>query len=684
MAFGFGNISSKSTKKVLQLETVESPLALEKTGENLQAVVLLSSYRNEKELEAISKFLESRGLRGYRIIFSLRYKISSEKVKEDLKEGITSFFKANKSKFESYIPSGVPIIAEAASLYALTEESDVNYSQCIQRVFGKSNFWFSKSLSADGNWVYPIAPFEEIFPRGFNKRPGDCYHAKLASLQIKDILTQPKSRPRYPRLIKHIINSSEEFDREFYLPNKDRKNEILSWDTETDGFDFIDGELGCITLSFDGVEGWYIPWKYVDKEKLGEIFRNNYQLLANGSFDLKWLWARGVKDARIDEDIVTLGHTLDETRSATQGNSLKTLAYYYSEFGGYERALDEYKESHKVESYLEIPEEILRDYAVMDAIVCHRIFNNMISHLRYLDTKYPNEKFPDNTMEKYYKEIRIPAENMYAKLEYKGVYIDTEKLDKVRSEINEYAQELTDKLCEDFDVPKTFKWKSSKEVGDLLKEKGWTSKELSKSGGLSTDDHQLSVWAKTHPEIKNLQKLRSTLVLTNTWVGDGTPNKGWPQYFKEHSDGSVRMHPSFGSMKTDSGRTLCKRPNLQNTPTRNYGLAKNFPKMIKSCISTPDNDNYYLVTVDYAALEARLASLDSEDPILLETFNEENADFHSRTSWVTFFKDKETEVEEIEVECNGKTYKYLEGELVNTQRGFIPARDLTEEDTIMG
>ena len=136
-------------------------------------------------------------------------------------------------------------------------------------------------------------------------------------------------------------------------------------------------------------------------------------------------------------------------------------------------------------------------------------------------------------------------------------------------------------------------------------------------------------------------------------------------------------------MKTDSGRTLCKRPNLQNTPTRNYGLAKNFPKMIKSCISTPDNDNYYLVTVDYAALEARLASLDSEDPVLLETFNEENADFHSRTSWVTFFKDKETEVEEIEVECNGKVYKYLGGELVNTQRGFIPAQDLTEEDTII-
>ena len=683
MAFGFGNISSKSSKKVLQLENINSILAKEKIKDNLQAVVLLSSYRTEKEIEAISKFLESRGLESYRLIFSLKYKISSEKIKEDLKEGITTFFKANKSRFEEYIPAGIPVIAEAAAVYALTGESDVNYSQCTQRIFGKSNFWFSKNLNSEGNWVYPIAPFEEIFLRGFDKKPSDSYNTKLAALQIKDILAQPKARPRYPKLIKHFISSKEEFINDFYLPNKSRKGEILSWDTETDGFDFLDGKLGCITLSFDGIEGWYIPWKYVDTEKLGEIFKNNCQLLANGSFDLKWLWARGVPEAKIDEDIVTLGHTLDETRSATQGNSLKTLAYFYSEFGGYERALDEYKESHEVESYLEIPEEILKDYAIMDAIVCRRIFGNMIKHLRYLDNKYPNEKFPENTLEKYYKEIRIPAENMYAKLEYRGVYVDVEKLDKVREEINEYAQELTNKLCEDFEVPKTFNWKSSKEVGNLLEKKGWSSKESSKSGGLSTDDHQLAVWAKTHPEIKNLQKLRSTLVLTNTWVGDGTPNKGWPQYFKKHPDGSVRMHPSFGSMKTDSGRTLCKRPNLQNTPTRNYGLAKNFPKMIKSCISTPDNDNYYLVTVDYAALEARLASLDSEDPVLLETFNEENADFHSRTSWVTFFKDKETEVEEIEVECNGKIYKYLGGELVNTQRGFIPAQDLTEEDTIV-
>ena len=103
MAFGFGNISSKSSKKVLQLESVGNILAKEKIEGDLQAVVLLSSYRSEKEVEAISKFLENKGLTSYRIVFSLKYKISSEKIKEDLKEGITAFFKANKSKFEEKI-----------------------------------------------------------------------------------------------------------------------------------------------------------------------------------------------------------------------------------------------------------------------------------------------------------------------------------------------------------------------------------------------------------------------------------------------------------------------------------------------------------------------------------------------------------------------------------------------------
>ena len=93
----------------------------------------------------------------------------------------------------------------------------------------------------------------------------------------------------------------------------------------------------------------------------------------------------GFKNPRIDEDTFLIAHTLDETRS----NSLKAMAFYYSEFGGYERALDNYKKKYNISNYLNIDEDILKEYAIMDAIVCRRIYDRMISHMRLLDIKYP-------------------------------------------------------------------------------------------------------------------------------------------------------------------------------------------------------------------------------------------------------------------------------------------------------
>ena len=90
-------------------------------------------------------------------------------------------------------------------------------------------------------------------------------------------------------------------------------------------------------------------------------------------------WDNGVPEAHIDEDTLYLAHTLDETRS----NSLKAMAFLYSQYGGYERPLDAYKEKMGTDiCYLDIPEEIIRDYAVMDAIVTRRIWDALMSHMR--------------------------------------------------------------------------------------------------------------------------------------------------------------------------------------------------------------------------------------------------------------------------------------------------------------
>ena len=89
-----------------------------------------------------------------------------------------------------------------------------------------------------------------------------------------------------------------------------------------------------------------------------------------------------------------------------------------------------------------------------------------------------------------------------------------------------------------------------------------------------------------------------------------------------------------------------------------------------------------MVTVDYSSLQMRLATIDSKDPHLTEVFNRENADVHSLTGWLVFAKEKTFDVMTVEVEQDGKTYTFLGGQQVMTQRGYVLARDLQEDDEL--
>ena len=159
-----------------------------------------------------------------------------------------------------------------------------------------------------GHWIYPIDSFRDIFARGF-KDPVDSYKTKLAQIKISSLVQNgAKPIPRYPKLIKHKIETSEQFIKEFYEPNKDKRGELLAWDLETSGLSFLKDRIGCITLSYNGTEGFYIPWKIVEendnKLKLREILKNSRQVLANGKFDVKYLWRPTLKQKGAEGHII--------------------------------------------------------------------------------------------------------------------------------------------------------------------------------------------------------------------------------------------------------------------------------------------------------------------------------------------------------------------------------------------
>lgn len=303
--FSFGNIKVSSKKQTLNLKINNNILLVDKSNvesfQNFIPIILVDEFYEEFALKAIEKFLNKCGLYRYKIISSINCTLNEAALKAD---GKIKFYKNNRSSFYDYIPQYAPIITVGAALYSVIMEDDIYPSYAQQIIFGKSNFWFSETLKpTDGHWIYPIESFRDIFAKGF-KDSVDSYKTKLAQIQIGSLIKNgPKPIPRYPKLIKHKIETKDQFINEFYEPNKDKYNEILAWDLETSGLSFLKDRIGCITLSFDGIEGWYIPWHILDDNPdccamLDEIFGNNKQCLANGKFDIKqiWGWSSRTKD----------------------------------------------------------------------------------------------------------------------------------------------------------------------------------------------------------------------------------------------------------------------------------------------------------------------------------------------------------------------------------------------------
>lgn len=681
-SFSFGGINVASKKQALNLKLLKDVVLLDQSQKRAEydfdVVVLSDEIYNKFQLNGIKLFLEANRITRFKIVSALNCFIKKEEIKDDQKEGLIAFYRNNAADFWPEINERTVIITVGSALYALTKSDDIYPADTMQFIFGRPSIWFSRDQSTNGNWVYPIESFNDLFAYGFSAPAVDSYKTKLAQFQLNRVRSRRElSAPEAPgTLTKIFIESSEDFDA-FFEANQHRRGEIMAWDLETSGFNFLKDDIGCFTVSFDGVSGYYIPWKFVNKRKLNHLLTNNIQLGANLKFDCKFLWRNGIPAARVDEDVVVLGHVLDETRS----NSLKALVYYYTVYGGYDAALEDYKRKTQVDNYLEIPEELLKQYAVMDAIVTWQVFNHMLKHVRALDKKYPNEKGTAWSMEDYYRKIRIPSVNMFTKVEYRGVYVNKAKLEAARIKVQKRIDELHIELAARLGVSRFFDFGSTKELGKLLDTLGWEDLGRGADGVLQTADFQLERWVKSRPEAALIQELRSCKVILNTFIGDYKETKGWSQYLQYHpEDNSWRMHPNFTAMGTESGRTRCSEPNMMNVPT--HGV---FAKEVKECLDTPNNDEYYMVTVDFSALQMRLAAIDCDDPVLCEVFKSgKKADIHSKTAFGVFIKNKKWRTEIIEVEQNGRQYSFLGGQVVNTtNRGEIFAYELAEDDTLV-
>lgn len=552
-------------------------------------------------------------------------------VGEDLK-GVVDFYTRNKIDFDKvlepfksynkvYIPFG-------RAIYAITQSDDISVEDFYDFIFNPTYF-FSPDLRG---YCFPVDhPFALFKNMNGSFVPCDASRTHFAEFQLKKI------KSRFSQLISDIevpeiglidLDTQEKVDN-FIQEYKDYEGEV-AFDIETDSLNFMEGNIGCITLAFNENEGYFIPIEFIDLKTFVDFMSNKKVVGQNLKFDNKFIKKFAKKIFKVYSDTYILSQTLCEFR----GNSLKALAWYYTKHGGYDRTLDTFKKKYNVNNYLSIPHSILKLYAIMDAVVTFQAHKKMQLQLSWIDETFlpkPGEK----TVRYFYEEKVMPSYREFIEIEYEGMHVNTENHEKLTLKILEDIKAEKDKIYKLFNTSEAeLNLDSSKQLGKFIEYNlGWKDYGRGKTKEYSTGDDQIVRWIKDgNAGAKELQKYRSLATLLKTFMGLPRTKEGWREYFQVHEDGTVRVHANFGIGNAESKRNTCSNPNLQQMPAHG-AYAKEFKKLVS--VPPPiGDDDFLLGTLDYASLQIRLCALNSMDPVLCNIYKtDSNPDLHSTTGY---------------------------------------------------
>lgn len=227
-----------------------------------------------------------------------------------------------------------------------------------------------------------------------------------------------------------------------------------------------------------------------------------------------------------------------------------------------------------------------------------------------------------------FEDIELPLIKVLAEMEYNGVKVDKEWLEKLSERLGQRLEIITKKAHEL--AGEEFNLNSPKQLGEILFEKLGLPVIKRTKTGYSTNASVLEKLKGKHDIIPLISEYRELAKLKSTYI-DSLP----PLINEE----TAKIHTSFNQMVTATGRLSSTDPNLQNIPIR----TEEGREIRKAFI--PSDDDMLLLAVDYSQIELRVFAHLSGDQKLKEAFNS-GADIHTETAAEVF------EVEATEVSPN--------------------------------
>ena len=247
----------------------------------------------------------------------------------------------------------------------------------------------------------------------------------------------------------------------------------------------------------------------------------------------------------------------------------------------------------------QVPIADISTYACEDVDVPLRLLAPMTERLQ-------NEKLLD-----VMQRLEIPLLGVLADLEYEGIRIDCDRLEKLGNEFQAKADQLRSQIMEL--AEEEFNPDSPKQLAHILFDKFMLRVVKKTKTGPSTDAEVLEELASEHPLPAKIVEYRQLTKLINTYV------ESLPRLISPRTN---RLHTSFRQDIAATGRLSSVEPNLQNIPVRTPE-----GRSIRSAF-LPRETGWSLMTADYSQIELRVLAHFCGDASLSQAFRD-NLDIHT-------------------------------------------------------
>lgn len=357
---------------------------------------------------------------------------------------------------------------------------------------------------------------------------------------------------------------------------------VFSFDIETDNLDFLKSKIICMSFSWKEGEGYVLPilkedcTSFWDNDTYSFIFDNLKNIFKtdaikcyhNGKFDSLFLKNHGIEIYPPTFDTMLAHHLLDENAEGMHG--LKSLAWIYTDMGGYEQNLEDYKKIHKLgKGMSNIPYSILYNYAAADADCTFRLYKIFLPLLEKED------------LLKLFTKLVMPLNNILIETEFKGVKIDVDYLDQLDKKFTSQLEDIQQAILQK--IGKEVNLNSTKQLQQLF----FTDLKLpytkKTKTGYSTDEEALTFLSQYHEVPKLILEYRRINKILSTYIKGLT-------YDHNH-----RVHTCYNLSGTQTGRLSSYGPNLQNIPHESE---------IKNIFIA--EEGHSLIEADFSQIEFRL------------------------------------------------------------------------------